>query len=111
MTVLRMQTFVSRASITSSSNSFPNSRGSENFAHCQPTFKTWQDLFRDLDGQFETGGLGKMMVVGKLEVWVCYKGEDCLHGDIHMDGLFCCVYDEEFSQFVAWGPNAALGLV
>jgi hypothetical protein len=59
-----------------------NSWASVDFEHCQTTFKTWSDLFRDLKGQFETGGLGKVMVVEKFESWVCYKGDPCLHGDI-----------------------------
>lgn len=66
--------------------------------------------------QFETGGLGHLMVVNVYEVWVCVAEHAC-SDPIHE--YFCWVVDETKAnphenapnQYVAWGNNKDLELV
>ena len=49
--------------------------------------------------RYETGGLGKMMVVDKWEVWLCDKQSPCKSAD----EVICYTYSEEFKVFMPWG--------
>jgi len=54
--------------------------------------------------QPRSGGLGKLMVKDKFEVWLCCYDNDCSRpGD-----PFCFVFDEEAFAFVPWGYNSEL---
>ena len=96
--------------------------------------RTWPELFElNEQGAMVTGGLGRKIIVDKIEVWVCLldKG-DCL-GDIstiamdptHQDhgklpewakrykevpagDSMCYVYHEQIHRMIPWGPNSAL---
>jgi len=106
-------------------------------ASCIETRK-WPDFIL-LDSQGPglvfTGGLGKMMIIDVMEVWVCLPGHVCLedvakiaNNNTHdkYAGLpdwaqdytavptggdsMCYVYHEQHEIFLPWGPNSILGL-
>jgi len=65
--------------------------------------------------KYKTGGLGRLMVEGVFEAWVCLAGHEC---SARHDEFFCWVVDERIAlvkerapeQYVPWGNNADLEL-
>lgn len=48
------------------------------YKFCQPVFDSWADMRRRADEGslvIKTGGLGKLMVLGKYESWVCVRDD------------------------------------
>ena len=80
------------------------------YKFCQPVFDSWADMRRRADEGslvIKTGGLGKLMVLGKYESWVCVRDDACaLAGDY----FFCYVFDEDTNLFVPWDQNFNLNL-
>ncbi|EKX34603.1 hypothetical protein GUITHDRAFT_90447 [Guillardia theta CCMP2712] len=69
----------------------------------------WQEIVDDepaLNNTIKTGGLGKQMVVGRFEVWVCSYQDHCARPG----NAFCYVYDEHEETFVPWGLEDELML-
>ena len=61
----------------------------------------WQEIVDDepaLNNTIKTGGLGKQMVEGRFEVWVCSHQDHCARAG----NAFCYVYDEHEETFVPW---------
>ena len=85
-----------------------DSWGSTKYEGCQPSFSSFRDACENYVSY--TGGLGRRMIPDKFEVWICYEGDLCLE-TTSADPLFCYVFDEELTQFVAWGPNTVVRLV
>jgi len=52
------------------------------------------------------GGLGKLMVRGRYEVWVCSHEDSCARPR----NAFCYVFDEEEKKFIPWGLEDELML-
>uniref|UniRef100_A0A7S4PKR1 Uncharacterized protein n=1 Tax=Guillardia theta TaxID=55529 RepID=A0A7S4PKR1_GUITH len=64
----------------------------------------WQEL--RMNNTIKTGGLGKLMVVDKFEVWLCSYLDSCAGPR----NAFCYVYDEEEEEFIPWGLEDELML-
>jgi len=96
--------------------------------------RPWPTLLElNMQGTMVTGGLGHLMLLDEIEVWVCLHDKgDCL-GDIsniakdptHQDhgklpewakqykevpagDSMCYVYHEQLRRFIPWSPNSAL---
>jgi hypothetical protein len=78
---------------------------------------SWQQIGQNLKLQKEsktrnpdlvTGGLGRLMIPDKFEVWICSRHDLCAPGG---DDFMCYVFDEKRSIFVPWGKNSELQLV
>ena len=67
--------------------------------------KTWRQL-RTLDSNLSTGGLGKDMVAGEFEVWICTRHSSCGSAE----GAMCFTYSEGLEVFVPWGLESVLKL-
>jgi len=90
------------------------------YAHCDLnlTLKQLRQGYKDNNPpNFRTGGLGPLMQPDLFEVWVCVENHFC---STHpTDHWFCWTISESIAkdgektpdQYVAWGPNAVLGLV
>ena len=68
--------------------------------------QTWKQL-RALGRVFSTGGLGREMVVGEFEVWVCTRDSSC-GGAV---GAVCFTYSEGLEVFVPWGLESELNFM
>ena len=55
----------------------------------------------------KTGGLGKLMVPGEYESWVCVTDDPCALGG---DFFFCYTYNEASKVFVPWEQHSKLKL-
>jgi hypothetical protein len=77
----------------------------QKYPECQCT-QSWQEI-RQPDSRTRTGGLGKFMVEGKYEVWVCLQDDICST----LDDWFCYVFNELTLNFEAWGLNAKVKVV
>ena len=76
----------------------------------RPLLESWADMRRRADEGslvIKTGGLGKLMVLGKYESWVCVRDDACALGG---DYFFCYVFDEATNLFVPWDQNFNLNL-
>ena len=69
---------------------------------------TWAEV-RDGVGKgvMQTGGLGKMMIDGEWEVWMCGSQLPCA---LAKNDWVCFTYNEIHGQFVPWGYNRRLRL-
>ena len=53
-----------------------------------------------------TGGLGKLMVKGQMEVWICDRFHPCSSPTNSM----CWAYREDTQMFIPWATNSHLHL-
>ena len=80
-----------------------------NMQHCDLSID-WHSLARIASTDphaIATGGLGKLMQVGEMEVWLCYRDHWCSTPSNHM----CWVYLEQKGLFTPWAQNQSLGLL
>lgn len=94
---------------SSSSRSAPLWNQSQ-YKYCQPLFDSWRDMRRQLKAgslRVLTGGLGKLLVEGEYEVWICVHKDPCALGG---DFFFCYVLNERSNKFVSWDQNYNLHL-
>lgn len=78
--------------------------------------KTWRELAQisaisdnsesSVKGSLATGGLGKFMIPGQWEVWLCQTGVVC--GGVEQREDVCFTYSEEYFVFVPWGLRSEL---
>jgi len=74
--------------------------------------RTWADLTTlqmDLTNPMKprSGGLGKLMIKDKFEVWLCCFDNACSRPN----DPFCYVFDEEAFIFAPWGYNSELEIL
>ena len=77
---------------------------------CQPIFDSWQELDQKIKTgavNVKMGGLGKLLVPDRYEVWICVFDDACALGG---DWYFCYVLDETSKKFVPWDQNFNLNL-
>lgn len=76
--------------------------------HCKMD-KDWETLVNEwqLDNEaWYTGGLGKLMQIDVIEVWMCYRNHPCSTSGNHM----CWVYHEADHVWLPWATNNKLEL-
>lgn len=78
--------------------------------HCSVPFG-WDDLVNlpEFRTRFKTGGLGRRMVPGRFEVWVCDRFDACVPDGKH--DLMCYAYDEWTKNFVPLSLNSEIKFV
>ena len=80
------------------------------YKYCQPLFDSWRDMRRQIKAgslKVITGGLGRLIVEGEYEVWVCAHKDPCALGG---DFFFCYVFQEKTHKFVPWDQHYMLHL-
>ena len=103
---------------------------SQRFSACGEE-RSWREISRsDLwvsdKPNGRTGGLGRLMVLGQFEVWLCLDKPQCisqlLASPEHQymvdqsstspwQNFMCYVYNEDTSQFIPWASESALLLL
>eukprot|EP00288_Rhodomonas_lens_P014172 CAMPEP_0177708514 /NCGR_PEP_ID=MMETSP0484_2-20121128/10320_1 /TAXON_ID=354590 /ORGANISM="Rhodomonas lens, Strain RHODO" /LENGTH=187 /DNA_ID=CAMNT_0019220089 /DNA_START=90 /DNA_END=653 /DNA_ORIENTATION=- len=77
-------------------------------ANCQEA-RTWEQLY----SAYGPGGLGSLMILDKLEVWVCLRDHPCLLEpgvNPAPRDLMCFVFDEDDHRFIPWDKQSSLNL-
>jgi hypothetical protein len=79
--------------------------------------RSWEEIVQEIvpsgtsifqsEPRMRTGGLGKFMLKGKYEVWVCLQDNTCST----LEDWFCYVFNEQTFIFEAWGFNSELKVV
>ncbi|EKX35607.1 hypothetical protein GUITHDRAFT_118209 [Guillardia theta CCMP2712] len=70
---------------------------------------TWNDIIHgqvSMNQTFKSGGLGKLMIRGHFEVWVCSYSDECAKPS----NPFCYFFDEQQKVFSPWGLEEELML-
>ena len=84
-----------------------NNWGRPGYVHCEQPY-SWSEVlhgYKDSKIAAKVGGLGKLLVRGGYETWICILGHFC------GDPYFCWVYHEADKVFTHWGTNGELKLV
>ena len=68
--------------------------------------KTWKEMIGKIE--FKTGGLGRKIVDGKFEVWVCLS--DHYSCSEQVDDALCFTFSEQHNVFVPWGFSKELSM-
>jgi hypothetical protein len=81
----------------------------QKYPYCTCT-RSWQEIVQEIvqsEPRTRMGGLGKFMLDGRYEVWVCLQDNTCST----LEDLFCYVFNEQKFIFEAWGFNSELKVV
>ena len=78
--------------------------GRPGHVHCEQPY-SWSEVLHEYKDIKKVGGLGKLLVRGGYETWICILGHLC------GDPYFCWVYHEADKVFTPWGTNNELKLV
>jgi len=84
----------------------------EQYKHCKPVVASWLDvgerpLFQNGALVIKTGGLGKLLVENKYEIWSCFLNDACALGG---DYFFCYVVNQTTNTFEPWDQHSKLKL-
>eukprot|EP00285_Hemiselmis_virescens_P015982 CAMPEP_0173379004 /NCGR_PEP_ID=MMETSP1356-20130122/2104_1 /TAXON_ID=77927 ORGANISM="Hemiselmis virescens, Strain PCC157" /NCGR_SAMPLE_ID=MMETSP1356 /ASSEMBLY_ACC=CAM_ASM_000847 /LENGTH=343 /DNA_ID=CAMNT_0014332271 /DNA_START=1 /DNA_END=1032 /DNA_ORIENTATION=+ len=85
-------------------------------AECAET-RSWEDIIAQAaasthrSDRFVSGGLGKLTVMDRFELWVCWRNHPCVAavGGAVGDRM-CYVKNEMSKEWHSWGLNSQLGL-